>query len=604
MSKINLLPKDLINKIAAGEVVERPSSVIKELLENSIDAGSKNIKIYIEEAGTKLIKVVDDGEGIEPEDLSFTLEQHATSKIKVLDDLFSIKTLGFRGEALASISAVSETVIIHSKTKEKDGSTLEHSEETNIAQNKQLVTNGTVVEVHNLFKNIPARKKFLKSLSTEKRHIYDMFISLVLPFLDIHFELYSDGNQIYKFTATNDLKNRLFEVFGKEFAKHITIDAAEANNMKITGVLGDTHIGQKKNKNQFIYINNRSIKSALINQAVVQGYTGHMHRDLKPSYVLFIEIDPKSVDINIHPRKLEVKFEDERTVFGTIYNFVNKNLEKYSKEEIKDDFNFTSNFNSIDTPVRNKLNPIKKKQSSSFKVSDAINFSKELYQGTSKSRNIFNNSNREEEQYYEDRVLINDQNVIQLFNTYIAFEKNNEFFLIDQHAAAEKIMFEKLLKQNNSIKTKPLLVPEVVSLNTIHQKENILEQRDELKKLGFLIEDFGKESIQIIEIPELTNIDSFKDLINELLSSPQDLGIEFSSEIINKFNITKDIYLKLATISCHGSIRAGQRLHREEMTQIANDVLNLETGNTCPHGRPIIWKLKKTEIENIFNRDI
>ncbi|MCA9381316.1 hypothetical protein KC678_03555, partial [Candidatus Dojkabacteria bacterium] len=374
------------------------------------------------------------------------------------------------------------------------------------------------------------------------------------------------------------------------------------NGIKIKGILGDTHLGKKRQKDQFVYVNNRAIKSGLINQAVVQGYQGHMHRDLKPAYILLLAIDPKSVDVNIHPRKLEVKFDDERTIFSSIYNFVNKNLEKASREEVFGDEKEEEIF--FKPTIRKSTNYIQpKKNNSSFKVNDAINFTKELYSRPSKSISNVDILG-EENSTGIDNMLISTQDVLQIFNTYICFERDNQFFLIDQHAAAEKILFEKLLENNNNVKTKPLLVAEVVTLDSVHSKELILEQSNELKKLGFIIEDFGKESIQVQEIPELTTIDDFKTLIEELLSSPEELGIEFSSEIIKKFDITKTMYLKLATIACHSSIRAGQSLHREEMAQIANDVLNLKTGNTCPHGRPILWKIKRSEIESTFNRDI
>ncbi len=268
------------------------------------------------------------------EDARLALIQHATSKIGVLEDLFNIRTLSFRGEAIDSISSVSETTIINTKEDISDAVevTYENGEIKESISARSI--KGSIISIHNLFKNIPARKKFLKSEQTEKKHIYDTFLNIAIPFLNIHFELYSDNKLIYRLSSTEDIKTRIYEVYGKEFTEHSNKYNAEVNNMSITGVLGDTHIGSKNSKIQMVYINNRAFKSPLINVAVSKGYEGNIHRDLKPSFVLFINIDPKEVDVNIHPRKLEVKFKDEKLIFSTIYNFVSKNLERQSKDFI------------------------------------------------------------------------------------------------------------------------------------------------------------------------------------------------------------------------------------------------------------------------------
>jgi DNA mismatch repair protein MutL len=594
---IKKLPKELVNQIAAGEVVERPASVVKELMENAIDAGSTEITVRIEEGGLSLITVTDNGIGIDKDNIELVFEQHATSKIHDLNDLFNINTLGFRGEALASIASVAESTRLVSRTKGSDDAVEAlQTDGTVQVKNTGAHDKGTTVEVHNLFINVPARRKFLKSELTERKHIYSTFLATALPYLNIRFELYTDGKKSLLLSQTKDLSTRIFEAFGKETAKHMLSGNGEAFGMKIEGVIGDTHLGQKYNKNQYVYINNRYVRSPLIHQAIMNAYQGHMHRDLKPSYIIMINVDPEKVDVNIHPRKYEVKFEQEKEVFSAVRSFVSSIIAPKGNvipSETPDIEEFVQTKQPRRT-VSDHSNGYSKKifsPQNSRRVNDAMSFTKSMYNLTS-------------EQQGEESAYITHKTPFQIFNTYICYEEGNRINFIDQHAAAEKILFEKLLDTATGIKTKPLLVPQVINLDNTNEKEILLKQKEELSKLGFIIDDFGKSAVQVSEVPELSDIKDFDLIVSDLLKQSDELGIEYSEEIATDYGVTRSVYLKIATIACHGSIRAGQSLSIEEMKNIIKDISSLKTGQTCPHGRPIKWNLSKSEIERNFNRDI
>jgi len=605
--KIAKLSKELINLIAAGEVVERPASVIKELMENSIDAGSTFIKIEIKNAGIDEITLTDDGIGIPEEEIELAIEQHATSKILDKNDLANIFTLGFRGEALASISSTAGRFSIHSKTEEQNGIEISRVEGTTNKVKLNRNQRGTTVSVQNLFESIPARKKFLKTTNTELKHIIDTFLNIALVFTHIHFELYSEGKLLYKLTKTEDMLNRIYEIFGKNIAKNLYF--SESNELGILGYLGNTMIGKSNNKTQFIFINNRFIKSNLINAAINQGYHGFLHKDLKATYFLFLKLDPANIDINIHPRKLEVKFEDERKIFSLVQNFVKKTLENKTKGEIETRFSSTNSFvNDLSKASVNQTeykaptsstnfkpkNDFTKHEPRNTKVNSAMNFTKEIYSGFQ-----VNDIPRIEKAPAETFLI---GRPIQVFNTYIVFEKENEVIFIDQHAAAEKIAFEKLINNLGKPVTKPLLVPEIIDLKNNSEKEKLIGLLDELKNIGIVYEDFGDKTIKIDEVPEILNLNNLRELIEKLINVEDDYQIEES--IIKEYNITKETYLRIATVACKGSIKAGQQLNDLEMKNIRRELNNSNLPYNCPHGRPVMWTLTKYELEKNFNRNI
>jgi DNA mismatch repair protein MutL len=615
VGKINILNQELINLIAAGEVVERPSSVVKELVENSIDSGANQIIINIENSGKDLIEVIDNGSGIDFEDAEKVLTQHATSKISSKDNLENINTMGFRGEALASIAEVSAETIVLSRSISHEGLNITKSNnDIRISVSKKSDI-GTQIRISGLFKNIPARLKFLKKDSTELKHLIDTFINTALPFNDIYFELNHNGKNILKLTKRVNLIDRIYEISNKELSSNLIYNLAESNNINIEGFVGNTSSGQKGNKYQYIFINNRFIKSGLIFTAIKQAYRGFLHRDLNPCYFLFLTLDPKSFDINVHPRKLEVKFEDERIIFSTVYNFVKKLLENESKSTIHESLNnhFTKDIAEDDEPRENP-DFIKSAFKSDFRlpnaksstkprnVKSALNFTKTLFDDRTDLRNNSVVNDLQKPEIDLQKGFIREYQ--QIFNPYILFEEGGVLNFIDQHAAAEKIAFEKILKNIGKVQTKPLLIPQIFEFKNSAEKEEILESKVELDSIGFIIDDFGGSTIQISEIPELLEIKDFPETMSEFLKSPEQVGIEIDMDKLAKFRISESLYLKVATIACHGSIRAGQKLEKMEMERIVNDLMELDNPGNCPHGRPVLWKLPKTQIEKNFNRDI
>lgn len=608
MNKIQVLSEEIINLIAAGEVVERPSSVVKELMENAIDADATKIVVKINNYGNTLISVEDDGHGISNIDAPNAFVQHATSKIKTRTDLETIGSFGFRGEALASISSVAGKAILKSKTEnesgvlvKKENNTIEHKEHT-----KPL--KGTIIEIHNLFEKVPARKKFLKKGSTELSHIVNTFLQTSLPYINIHFELVHNGSILYKLTRVSKLIDRIFELTDTTTIKNLYTAEKIFGEIKISGFIGNSFIGKKKNNNQYIFINNRYVRSGLINKAVKEAYRGFLHTDLQPTYFLFINVPLHTVDVNIHPRKLEVRFDDEQFIYKTVFNFIKQTLEletkksltstlKHSYDSARHNVHKTSDFPQTSSPIRSTLGNVGPKRQ---QVKQAIDFTKHLYVQDG-ATDYASQLTDEDSTEIDENILDQAKTYFQLFNTYIVTESDAKLIFIDQHAAAEKILFEKLLKSISTIiETKPLLIPQIITLDNTFVKEEVLEKKEQLAKVGLIYDDFGELDIQVLEVPEIIREDSkLTELFKEIIQPDE------TQYVIEESNELPDtLYLQLATIACHGSIRAGQRLSNQEMGQIVNDLRELRTPGNCPHGRPVLWSIRKTEIEKNFNRDI
>lgn len=598
---IKILPENIINLIAAGEVVERPASALKELIENSIDAGSTRIIIRLEEYGEKLIEVEDNGFGMENSDAELAFVQHATSKIAKEEDLNSINTLGFRGEALASIASVAEFVELETK-KENSKPVKIKAESSNITlldSNKS--TTGTVISIHNLFAKVPARKKFLKNPNTEYKHLLNTFINTALINTNIHFEVFHNDKLIYRLTKTENFKERVFELFGKEISTNLIGPIHFENNFCTIDIyLGNPKISKKTATNQYTFVNNRFVIDKVIQGSITNGFSGFIHKELKPIWFAFIHINPELVDVNVHPRKLEVRFTNPKDIYGITYSLVKKSLEQESKSITIDALSnntseitpgFISNFNKpVQQAYKSESFGYKKSFSPKAIVSQAISFSEALLQPFDNEKSDFKSL---------DGFALDS--VFQLFNTYILYEKDESLIIVDQHAASEKITFEKLISNLDAIKTKPLLIPKIIDLNQA-QKQEILSISGELNKLGLIINDFGGESIQISEIPEFIEDHDLEGLIYELLDEPSEFKKTFSEYSRTNNSMSEKIYLMLATTACHGSIRAGQRLNSMEMKNIVNDLLKLENPYSCPHGRPVFWEFKKSEIEKNFKR--
>lgn len=643
MANIRLLPQNLINLIAAGEVVERPASVLKELLENSIDAESSKIIVNLKDFGNELIEVKDNGVGMDLENAKLAFKQHATSKISSEDDLEKILSFGFRGEALASISSVAEKVELQTKTDKDNPVKLIIENNSEKLEASPRTERGTTISIHNIFKNIPARKKFLKSNAVELKHLTETFLNTALPLLNIHFEIYHNEKLIYQLTKTESFQNRVFEIWGKNVAsnlfesKTLEINSNDNSKLKITGYFGKPEIAKRSYNLQYTYVNNRFVINKITGAAVIDAYKGFIHRDLKPAYFLFIETDPSKVDVNIHPRKTEVRFINSQEVFKYTYSLTKKTLENstrtiinYTLKEGDSDHNFELSGGSQQNADPNVASATSKgvnsedfapdliKKSSepnflvkdsgstysfkfkkpSFKVQEALSFTKSLLEDSEISE-----EDEKRDNYENQNLEVTFDKVAQIFNTYIIFEREGKLIFIDQHASAEKILFEKLYNNLGELKTKPLLIPEIVDLSQ-HDKALVLERREELKNIGIIIEDFGGESIQVLEIPEPIERLDIKDYIDEIVNSNTDLEKTYEADKKSYSKLNREVYMMLATAACHGSIRAGQKLEKQEMISIIKSLLKLENPYNCPHGRPTMWQLDKYEIEKNFRRNL
>lgn len=599
MGKIQKLSQNLVNLIAAGEVVERPASALKELIENSIDAQSTVITVRLENYGMDAISIKDNGIGMNKEDAVLAFEQHATSKIKTEEDLNKILTMGFRGEALASISSVAESIEVNTKTSTDEAVSI-IIKQTNIIENPTVQSdNGTSITIKNLFANVPARKKFLKSPNTEYKYLTDTFINVALPYLGIHFELYHNNKLVYKLTQTNDIKNRIFEIWGNLAKNLFEPSEFSSTSLSIKGVLGNSESARKSSPVQYIYLNNRYITNKTINAAIQEGYSGFVNRELKPTYFLFLNINPAEVDVNVHPRKLEVKFTKSDEIFRSVMTLTKKTLEKNTRSIINNNFSDILPTKKVDfknedtTPFKytgKRNTDTFKSTSNNFKslptINQALEFTQEL---------INTNNEDTQQQIYKP---------FQIFNTYIVLEKEDKLLLIDQHAAAEKIAFERLVNSLGKLNRKMLLVPEVIDLKP-EDKKHLLANKNLLEDIGFVIEDIGLDSIQVIEVPELLNKFDVQHYINAIINPETDIYNNFDQfETYNGIKLTRDIYLILATAACHSSVRAGQKLTDNEMLNILKDLNLLYNPYNCPHGRPVIWELSKYDVEKSFRRKI
>ncbi|MCI6277254.1 MAG: DNA mismatch repair endonuclease MutL [Clostridium sp.] len=641
MKRINLLDIDTSNKIAAGEVVERPSSVVKELLENSIDAEAKNITIEIKDGGEALIRIIDDGIGIHPQDIDKAFLPHATSKIKGAGDLFNITTMGFRGEALASIAAVSHTKLT-SRTEDfdygreiiVDGGTI--SEINDTGSNK-----GTIIEVRDLFFNVPARKKFLKSTSRESAIISDIVNKIALSNKDIAITFYNNGKKVLRTYGTGNITDCIRAVYDKDIMDNLIYFEGHIDEASVYGYIGNEAISRGSRSHQSIFVNKRFIKNRFIITAVENAFKSFLPINKFPFFVLFLDIYPELIDVNIHPTKSEVKFSDERKIFKLIFDAVHSALrraledsfmlpeekETSTKDDSYENLSYLSKDILISEPVLSNERGIY--ENSSKEVNGATLDNKDEYplklkeENTSKDtvfkeKNIISygsdaDLNKNQDNYSKveipadlksDSSTIEDIKLVpklppikiigQFNRTYIIGEYNRELYLIDQHAAHEKMLFERYKKEikNRTILSQPLLIPLVLELS--HEDFAFyLENKDIFKNSGFNIEIFGDNTLNIKECPYILGKADLKDFFVAILNDIKNLGSGSAEDV--KYN-------KIAQMSCKKAVKANEELTIDEMKHLIDEVKYMEDPYTCPHGRPTIIKFTLYEIEKRFKR--
>ena len=593
--KLNKLSPEIINQIAAGEVIERPASIVKELVDNSIDAQSTKIEIKVKNGGIDLIEVSDNGIGIPKENISSVFDSHTTSKIEKVEDLNTLLSLGFRGEALSTITSVSRVKLISKFQSEDLGNEINYDEDGKSLVKSAAKEQGTTVKVENIFYNIPARFKYLKTAQTEYRKIYELLLNYFLIFPNIHFILYKDGKIVVdtplvpNSMAGEISEERVTKFLGSHNFLKLFSDGA---GIKINGYIAHPSTHKTRSSNSYIFLNNRPITDRGIMRAIYEGYSRYLPYGEKIDFIVNININPELVDVNVHPRKEEVRFENPFRIYSAIEEAVKHTLNKELSFENTNSSESKLNDNSFSS-FRDRFNKPKKEygqnnlylKNKSSSVKDTLLFSKELLKSSPSLK-------------YDSFQQNNDHNdiinIFQLFNKYIVVEFANEnLWIIDQHAAAERINFEKLLNNSKDLDIQNFLVPVELSM----KKEEVLfleENERFFSDLGIQF-DIQKEKILLKTVPvEFANSD-FQKIFYEIFELEENLSL-----LKKNFKKLRDDVL--ATISCHTSVRSGQKLSRESMLDLYERLSKCENPYSCPHGRPAIWRLTLDEIDHNFER--
>ena len=575
MGNIVLLDDLTINKIAAGEVIERPANVVKELVENSIDAGSNKIVIEIKHGGKTFIKVTDTGKGILLDDIDISFERHATSKIRKIEDLETTYSMGFRGEALASIVAISKLTMI-SKTKDENTGIKVIAKAGDILEKEEVATQtGTSIIVEDLFFNTHVRYKFLKQDSTEFRYIKELIQKIAMANLNISFKLLNDGKTVFSSNGSGDIKDIVYILYGRECKDNIiNVDYKECG-IKVTGVIGNTLMARDNRKGQIIFLNKRNIKNAMITSSIDQAFKGGIGIGKHGFFILNLEMPADFYDINVHPTKMEVRFKEEDKIYKVVYHAVknsmlnkdflgNNEIEAKKESYIENEFEFLTNHFSKD----------ENNESDKSRLWNNNNESKEITEENKKQELIKRETKRKIDYKYIGII----------FRTYIIIEIKNELFLIDQHAAHERVLYEQIkenYKNNLKNNSQMMLLPEVINLS--HKEIKFVQENIELlKNTGFDIDVFGENSIKINGIPDIeykvNSRNIFLDILDEMLT--------------NERGQIKDVEERfIATVACKAAVKANMDLRKEEVDKLIESLLSLKNPYTCPHGRPTTIKL-------------
>ena len=590
---IRLLSPTTINRIAAGEVVERPASAIKELVENSIDAQATTIELIISNGGLTFFSVTDDGIGMKPDELSLSVERHATSKLPN-DSLENISTLGFRGEALPSIGSVSR-MKISSRTKRSENAWMIKIEGgTKSEVLPCALSQGTSIEVSDLFFSTPARLKFLKTAKTENTHCIDVIKRLAMAHPEISFIVRDDNRSLLKLSkSTEDLFSsrlqRLDAIMGNQFAENALLIDSERENIKVTGHIGLPTLNRGNSALQFLFVNGRPVKEKILYGAVRGAYRDFLAHDRHPLLALFLDIPPDQLDINVHPAKTEVRFENPGIVRGLIVSALKHalaeaghraatNTSKFALGAMHTEYETTSYNNS----QHNFLQPLKQ-------FSTDSKFLNQLDLSPS-AKNIDEQSSENNHSEYPLGVAR-----AQLHKTYIVSQTQNSIVIVDQHAAHERLVYESMKNalKKEGVTRQGLLIPEIIELETA-ATELILHWAEQLAELGLVVESFGKNTIIVRETPALLGEVDVKGLINNLAD---DLA-----EIEEAATLHEKISHVSATMACHSSVRAGRSLNGEEMNALLRQMENTPHSGQCNHGRPTYVELKLSDIEKLFGR--
>lgn len=693
MGKIVLLDDSTINKIAAGEVIERPASVVKEIVENSIDAGANNITVEIKNGGISYIRVTDNGKGIMQDDMEIAFERHATSKIRSADDLDDVKSMGFRGEALASIAEIAKVELI-SKTAQSDNGYRVLIEGGKVLESSEYgCPNGTTITIENLFFNTPVRYKFLKKDFTESGYIEDVITRIALVHPEIAIRLVNTGKTIVQTSGNGDLKSVIYNIYGKDIAENLINIDYEYEGMRVSGVIGKPVISRSNRTNQLFFVNKRYVKDKTLSGAAEQGFKGFITIGKHGFLILNIDMDPHLVDVNVHPAKLEVRFQEDNKVFKAVYHAIKDGLsnvdlvantssidgidhpEKNNNEK-PETFNFLNN-----TSFRDAIKPIERTSEIKSQVANSVDEKfEDVMSRINKIQNMINITNKVEPKTETTEAQIPEEKIIEsktepqnseinlentksentekidetkfmdmyekmfgtavkksevsekaedevkefqpitksdnvsvfednaeyklqpeykyigiAFNTYIIIEIKQDLYIIDQHAAHERIMYEKIKKNyyNEADKDSQLmLLPDIITL-TNKEMGIYKDNREMFRKAGFMVDEFGENTIKLSGVPTILLDLETKELFLEALDEINTVARTARKEIEEKF---------IATVACKAAVKAHMVLERQEVEALLNELLVLPNPFTCPHGRPTAIRMTKNDIEKKFSR--
>lgn len=655
MPQIALLSQETIDKIAAGEVIERPSSVVKELVENAIDAGSSAVTVEIKEGGISFIRISDNGCGIEKEQIPLAFLRHSTSKIKSVEDLFTVTSLGFRGEALSSIAAVSQVELITKTNGDFTGSRylIEGSKEVSLEEIG--APDGTTFIIRNLFYNTPARKKFLKSAQTEGTYIHELMQRMILSHPDVAFKFIMNNQVKLQSSGNGNIKDIIYHLYGRDITKALLPIAHESELFKVSGFIGKPMISRGNRSYELYFVNGRFIRSQILSKAIEDAFKPFLMQHQYPFTVLYFEIDSSLLDVNVHPTKMELRFSNQQELYREVQSilsaalvhrdiipevpvdtpkknemevpkiekvmpepFEQKRLEEIQKAvrkdspyEIKYPVSRPMGTGSVSSAAQEKLLDTIKSMPPEDMMEERIQkeplpeqSKKETEKELAKEAYVL----REEETYgakpegsYEQGSFLKEEEMAkqkiigQLFDTYWLVEYNDRLFIVDQHAAHEKVMYEKLKKQFEKKEfTSQAISPPIVITLSMREAEVLERFKEQFTKLGFEIEHFGGAEYSICGVPGNLYRLNTRDVLIEMLDELTD-GISERA--------TTDVILdKIASMSCKAAVKGSQRLSLPEMEQLMKDLMKLDNPYNCPHGRPTIIAMSKYEIEKKFKR--
>ena len=629
---IQLLDQNTINKIAAGEVIERPSSVVKELVENAIDAGATAVTVEIKEGGISFIRVTDNGMGINKAEIDIAFKRHATSKIKSIEDLITVSSLGFRGEALASIAAVSQVELI-TKTKESLTGT-RYISEGGIKQSAEDIgaPDGTTFIVRNLFFNTPVRRKFLKSAATEAGYFNSLMQYLALSHPDISFRFINNNQNKLHTTGNMKLKDIIYNVYGRDITSNLYEVDSVAANIRIKGYIGKPFVNRGNRTYENYYINGRYIKSGIINRAIEAGYKGFIMPHNYPFTVLHFTINPEIIDVNVHPTKMELRFSDNEYVYNFVYDTIlsalkgkelvaeveadgqimqqlrkENKIEVITKEESESNSGGSTK-EELKLSIKPEENPVKEAETQiSVKLETAtrlpepfeVRRSDAMIKDEEKKYQAEIKVKPEQMSMFKDKLLDEDNKnnyhiIGQLFDTYWLIEFEDRFYMMDQHAAHEKVLYERMMKRirEKNIDTQMIMPPVILTLN-MNEEEVYKRNRQIFTNMGYEIEEFGGSEYKVTGIPAgLPKLD-YRQMLIDLIDGLMKEGKMSDMDILTE---------KVASMSCKAAIKGNNKISYEEAKELMDELMKTDNPYNCPHGRPTLIVMSKYDIEKKFKR--